>query len=970
MKKITVILILLFGIYLSGYSQQLVDGYILNSENESPLPGVTILNKNNSEYAYSNADGYFRIKASKGDSLECRYIGMQTYTFQVRKYTNNKILLKASLTEIDEVIVIAYGKTKKSQFTGSASSVKKETFKNSSYASLDKLLQAEATGLNAIHQSGDPTEKATVFIRGIGSLSADYDPLYILDGLPVSLNQISSINPRDIESVNVLKDASAISIYGSRGSNGVIIIKSKQATSDKLQIKASTMFSVSETVKDKLNMMNAEEKLRYETQLGLKNLKEEAILERSKNFTNWKDEIFRRGVTKSGSFEIGQRKRNRGYMISLSYYDQKGTVQNSYIKKYTSRINLSQKVSDRIKFVFNTNLAHLKSSQAEGITSRKILKNSPIVQAYLNNPYDAVKDKDGNYLTTTLGPNAIEDLSLIDNVTKQNNLIMHLGTTINLYKGIDFNSKFGVDYQQNILDKYTHPESSIYKGAGVNDHKGDLSRAYRERYNLNQSHTIQALILNKKGHHISSVTGFESTAFKTDDFYVVGKGFASGDLRTLKAASVASSTTGDKAKITGISLFSRINYKFKSNLYIDLSIRRDGSSVFGENKKYANFYSVGAAYNVNSFLKYDKIDYLKIRSSIGTSGNSNIGAYAALPIYSYTDTYNDMSSVSKSQLSNSDLTWEECLSYNVGIDMSAFKSQFGVNIELYRRLTSNLLLNYEISRTNGFTNILKNSGEIRNQGIELSLRYRTKPESAINWSSRFNISYNQNEVTKLPDGRDIHLGFTILREGEAVGSLYSVEYAGVNPANGNPMWYNNNGVPTEEFNAKYSKVQKPGIPPVNGGFFNTVRWKNISFSFDIIFAYGNEIFNNAKYFTNSDGEFAKYNQNRDLLYKQWKKPGDITDVPRQVVGGVNNQFSTKYIEDGSYIKLKNIELMYRLPAKIANSFKCTRAEIFIKANNLVTITSYTGFDPEVATTVDSFRYPSTRSFSLGLNLNF
>jgi TonB-linked SusC/RagA family outer membrane protein len=967
MKKLAILFVFILGTNLL-FAQQFIIGHVYNAEDKASLPGVSVVNKNTSEATVTNQEGFFRISAKLKDELEFRFIGMETLFYQVKDLSEKNIFLSNSYTKIDEVLIIGYGESKKSQFTGSSVKLKNKTFQNSNFASIDKMLQAEAPGLMAIHQSGDPTSKASVFIRGFGSISADYAPLYILDGLPISADQFVSLNPNDIENVSVLKDASSISIYGSKGSNGVIILSSKKAKKNRFHAKFRLQLSYSDVVKDKLNMMNAEEKLRYEKQLGLNNLSEESILKKAQNQTDWKDEIFRQGVTKSGSLELSNSNERSSYFLSFSYFNQKGIVLNSHLKKYTSRVNLNHEINKKIKVYFNASLTHRNAGHADGITSKKVLKNSPIVQAYLNNPYDLVKDKNGNFLNTTLGPNAIEDLTLSKNINKQNNLVLHTGASIRLAKNIKLDSKFGIEYRQNILDKYNHPNTSLYRSLNSTDLKGELSRGYNGKSNLNQSHTLHFDLLSVAKHKLNGVIGFENSKFESDDFFVVGKGFGDGELRTLKSASKASNTTGDKVTITSLSYFSRLNYQYDSKLYLDFTFRRDASSVFGKDKQYGNFYSIGAAYNAQKLINLDQLDYLKLRASLGTSGNSSIPAYSALSIYSYTQTYNNIPAVRKSQLSNKDLTWEKCLSYNAGMDISVFDSSLSLSLDFYKRITSDLLINYEISRTNGFTSLYKNAGEIVNKGVEMSLAYQTNLKANFKWNTKLNLAYNKNEITHLP--KDIQMNFTILREGEALGTLYAVEYAGVNPANGNPMWYNNEGVPTEDFNIKYAKTQKPGIPPLNGGFFNRFHYKSFGFAFDIIFAYGNEIFNNAKYFTNSDGEFSSYNQNRDLLYKQWKKVGDKTDVPRQVKGAVNNQYSTKYIEDGSYLKLKNIELFYNLPSTMTQKLGCSNVQIFVKGNNLLTITKYTGFDPELASTIDAFRYPTTKTISLGVNANF
>lgn len=968
LKNIT--FILFFACYTSlCFSQENIIGYVYDKETTIGLPGVNIVHKKLENACTTNIDGKFTIKANIGDSLVFSFIGMKSKQEIILKLKDNKIFLERDNKALSEVLVIAYGKKKKSEFTGSSSTIDKTVLQNNSYASIDKLLQGKASGLKAITQSGDPNERAAIMIRGVGSLSASFTPLYILDGLAISEDQLVAINTDDIANINVLKDASAISIYGSRASNGVILINTKQAKRGKTKVSISSMYGVAENLKDKLNLMNAEEKLRYEVQLGIKNMSEEAILKKASRENNWKEEIFRKAVTHRNSIQISSGREKTSFLLSLMQYNKKASLQNSSIKKYISRLNINHKISDKFKVKLRTNIARIISGQTTGMTKSKIQKNNPIVQAYLNNPYDMIKDEDGNYLPTTLGPNAIEDLDLIKNTVIHNKLLLNLGIKANIYKKVYLESNFGVDYQQKILDKYNHPDVNMYKGVRDGDPKGDLTRAYTENYSISQSHVLHLPIYINK-HKINARIGFESDINKSDDFISIGKGFASGSLTTLKAATKALSTSGNKTEMASLSYFSNINYSYMSKLFIDVSARRDAASMFGKNNKYANFYALGLAYNINSIIKNENIDFLKIRYSIGTTGNSNISAYAARSLYSFSNTYNNKSASIQYQLRNDNLSWEKSLSSNLGVDLSLLNNKINVSADIYKRTTSDLIFDYQLSRTTGFADIQGNTGEMVNKGIELSITSKNIKTKNFLWSSILNVSYNKNEITKLQNHKDVKLGFTILREGEAIGTLYQVQYAGVNPASGNPIWYNNDGIPTEEYNIEYAKAMKPGIPPLEGGLYNSLKYKNLKFSFNISFAYGNEILNNAKYFTNSDGEFSQYNQNKDLLYKQWKNVGDITEVPRQIQGAVNNQMSSKYVEDGSYIKLKNIEISYNLPKKIITKIACSSASIFIQANNVYTITKYTGSDPELAITIDRFRHPSARSINMGAKINF
>jgi len=968
LKKI--IFILFFICYTSlCFSQENITGYVYEKENSIGLPGVNIVHKKTGNACTTDINGYFSIQANIGDSLQFSFIGMKSKQGVILNIKNRKFFLETENKALNEVLVIAYGKKKKSEFTGSSSTINKEVLQNNSYASIDKLLQGKASGLKAITQSGDPNEKASIMIRGIGSLAAGYAPLYILDGLAISEDQLVAINTDDIDNISVLKDASAISIYGSRASNGVILINTKQAKRGKTRVSISSMYSVAENLEDKLNLMNAEQKLRYELQLGIKNMSEEAIIEKASMQNDWKKEIFRKEISYKNAIQISSGREKTSFLLSLMQYNKQASLQNSSIKKYISRLNINHKVSDKFKINLKTNIARIISGQTTGMTKSKIQKNNPIVQAYLNNPYDMIKDKEGNYLPTTLGPNAIEDLNLIKNTEIHNKLLVNLGIKANVYKQLYLESNFGIDYQQKILDNYNHPGVNMYKGVREGGLKGDLTRAYTENYSISQSHVLH-LPIHINNHRINTRIGFESDINKSDNFISIGKGFASGSLTTLKAATKALSTSGNKTEMASLSYFSNMNYSYMSTFFIDLSARRDAASMFGKNNKYANFYALGLAYNINSLIKNKDIDFLKIRYSIGTTGNSNISAYAARSLYSFSNTYNNKSASIQYQLANDNLSWEKSLSSNIGIDLSILNNKINISADIYKRTTSDLIFDYQLSRTTGFSNIQSNTGEMENKGIELSIKSKNIDTKNFTWSSILNVSYNKNEITKLQNHKDVKLGFTILREGEAIGTLYQVQYAGVNPATGNPMWYNNEGIPSEEYNIEYAQAMKPGIPPLEGGLYNSIKYKNLIFSFNISFAYGNEILNNAKYFTNSDGEFSQYNQNKDLLYKQWKNIGDITEVPRQIQGAVNNQMSSKYVEDGSYIKLKNLEVSYNLPKKIINKIACSSANIFIQANNVYTLSSYTGSDPELAITIDRFRQPSARSINMGAKINF
>jgi TonB-linked SusC/RagA family outer membrane protein len=979
---------LLFFLAANLYSQQrTVRGTVSSATDQLSLPGVTVSIKGTTIGTTTDINGDYEIQVSgSGVILVYSFVGMQSKEVTVGDQTVINVALQSDLVGLEEVVVVGYGTQRRDAVTGAVQIVTSDKIEQIPIASFDQILQGQSAGVNAVANTGRPGAAANVTIRGIGSINAGTQPLYVVDGVPLNasvaayVNPISSINPNDIESVTVLKDASAAAIYGSRAANGVILVTTKRGkAADKSELNYRAQYGISTLARDFFDMMSTDEKIDYEILLGIREEREigdplYVNLDSLRRInTDWRNEMFREAVVNSHELSSrGGNERTR-YFISGSYFYQDGILQRSNFNRITGRLNLDHFVNDRLKFGTSLTMGYEKydwSVDAEAGYSNNVY--NPVFAAYLLNPYEQPRDENGEWITEfdTYFGNPLRELEL--NIDDNNNLKL-VGNVFGEFEPINnliLRSSLGTDFYDYTYRLYYHP-GSIWGSAD----NGSISRGFTRANTTTFSNTARYSFLLDMEHSFTLLGGVETTTNYVETFSGSGRGFPNDKLIQPGVTAVPTGFGGGLSEWAMLSYLGSLNYNFSSKYFVDLTFRRDGSSRFGETNRYANFWSVGVNWNAKSEDFLSNIDWLsnlRVRGSVGTSGNFNIGNYTHIGLYGFGITYNDTPGSAPASPGDSELTWEKSMAYNLGIEFGLI-SRVNTTVEIYRRESTGMLLSVPLSLTTGFGSATRNVGSMYNQGVELTTDIDLLTGEFL-WTFGGNFSYNQNKITSLyldtdefnPTNTSI-----IYKEGFPYGSFFTNEFAGINPATGDALWYDEHGNLTDEFRDSDAKVLegKLFIPPVTGGFNTTLAYKN--FQLDVFFSYVHNkyLLNNTRYFTESHGMFATYSQNTNLL-DHWKQPGDLTSIPNPFNSANNNRFDSRLIENASFLRMRNATLSYTLPSSITQRLGgyIRNMRIYAQGQNLFTWTTYNGFDPEQEGYIELSAYPAVRTVSFGIDL--
>lgn len=899
---------------------------------------------------------------------------------------------------VDEIVVVAYGSAKKSSLTGSVDIVKADQLVKVPVTSFDQALQGKSAGVQVTAATGRPGSKANIKIRGTSSISAGSDPLYVIDGVPMSSSDFASINANDIEYMSILKDASATAIYGSRGSNGVILVTTKKGKTGKTTFNIRAQYGISTKTSDDLNLMNAQEKLTYERQLGSGygatggangGPMTDAEIAAHRN-TDWYDEIFRTGATQLYELNISGGSEKTKFYISGQYYDQDAIVPGSYLNRGTARINVEHTVSDRVKIGVATSAGISK----EGLLRIDRNALNPFNYVYSANPYDAPYNEDGTYNTDiTVGGVALNIFENIENNPNYINRLKLMGAfnlEWKIWDEIKYVTVAGVDFNQAIQYQYNKPESQL---SGILNPNPDDPKGYRND-NFTQRATwlwTNMLTYEKtfnQVHSVKAVVGMEAQASQYRRINAMVEGFATGKLDAISIGSTNKDVLGTTTDWRMLSYLGSAGYTYDDKYIIDAAVRRDGSSRFGADNQFGTFWAVGLGWNMERERFLEDVEWLtrlKLRGSVGTSGNNNIGDYAAQGVYGY-GSYNGASTAYPGRLPNPNLSWEKSMQSSVGLEASFFDSRLNVTFDLYKRKTTDLLLATRLSMTSGFSSRIDNVGEMQNKGYELAISGDIIRTNDWTFSLNGMISQNKNKVEKLYKGNDIMIGWnSLVSEGLPINVYKMVRWAGVNPANGDALYYTKDGDITNVYNSDDAVVLdgKTPDPKYFGSFGARLAYKGIELSGDFYFSGGNYIYNHINFFTQSDGSMMDKNLDRKLLYDQWTKPGDVTNIPEQRLNN-NTQPSTRYLEDGSYLRLRNVTLAYTLPKRWLKPLRMESLRVYAQGLNLFTITNFSGMDPEVgdspttgaaatagpAASVLDFSFPAARTVMFGVEISF
>lgn len=949
-----------------------VKGTVKSAENGEPIFGAYVLSGSGGGTA-TDEQGVYSVSAVPGERLVFQYIGCETSEFTVPSGGSEvicDITLKLDNT-LDDVVVVAYGVRKKGTIAGSVSTVKSEALADVPAASFDQALQGKATGLMVLSNTGEPSATATFQIRGTNSINAGTAPLFILDGLPISASDFNAISPNDIQSVSVLKDATSTSIYGARASNGVVVITTKRGkVAEKARIVFRTQLGFSQLAHGNWNLMNTAERIQYEKEVGLTNGKDYAKLARTD--INWLDEVFTKfAPLQNYELQVSGANERTNYYVSGGYWDQKGTTSDSDFSRANFRANFETKANSWLKIGTNTMFAY--ENYAETMSGEYAL-NTPIAAARFMLPYWNPYKADGSIASINdgswkgLGQNPLEWAKTNPYITKKYKLISGLFLEINPVEGLTIKSQAGVDYTHGAVKTTLLPS---YK---PNNGQGSASRSSSDALNLTIFNTIN-YALETGDHKMNFMVGQEGIMYKADGFSVSTAGQTNDFLLDLSSATRATSWSSSNTAYSYLSFFGRGEYNWDRRWFVEASVRADGSSRFGKAGRWAPFGSVGVMWDAKneSFLKdLGWLSFAQLSLGTGTSGNSSIPNYDHIALVSGGRDYFGNAGIGPYSKGNENLEWEKTWSSNASLHLGFF-NRIDFQVEFYNKLTTNMLMSVPISYADGgYGYRWDNVGGMVNRGVEFDLNIDVLKIKDFSWNINANASYNRNRITELYNGLDeyvISTTGTKLVVGHSYGEFFLNRFAGVNPINGEPLWYTDDGELTDEFKES-DKVMtgKSCIAPWQGGFGTTLSWKGLSLSAQFSWVADRWMVNNDRYFEEGGGLFDAYNQSKRMLYDRWKQPGDITDVPRH---GVSPQFDTHLLEDASFLRLKNLMLAYSLPAGLLSKTNFfTGARAYLQAQNLLTFTPFSGLDPESSSNVYKAQYPMSRQFTLGIELTF
>lgn len=873
---------------------------------------------------------------------------------------------------MDDVVVVAYGVRKKGTIAGSVSTVKNDKLENVPAPSFDQALQGQTTGLSVISNSGEPSKAATFQIRGTNSINSGTAPLFILDGVPISSSDFNTISPSDIESISVLKDASSTSIYGARAANGVVVITTKRGLSmDKAKVTFRAQYGFSQLAQNNWNMMNTAERIQYEKEIGIDTGKDYDVLSRTD--VNWLDMVFNdRAPLQNYEVSVNRATDRLNYFVSGGFYDQDGIAQSSTFRRYNMRANAEVKASDWLKVGTNSMVAYEEVEQAD---DGSYALYTPISACRFMLPYWNPYNEDGSLASendgtwTGTGSNPIEWMANNPVTNKKYKVLSTVFAEITPIKNLTIRAQFGADYSHSTAFMQSFPSYII------NNETGTAGRNSSDMLNLTETTTVNYRWELNSDHSFNFLLGQEGVDYRSEGFQVITSGQSNDFLTNISSGTRASSWADSTTSYSYLSFFGRGEYNYKDLYYADFSVRADASSRFGTGNRWAGFWSLGFMWNLKSepFLKdIEWLSSAQIALSTGTSGNSSIPDYDHLALVSGKANYEDQAGIYPSQSGNEDLSWEKLWSSNVALRLG-FIDRINLDIEFYNKKTTNMLMlvpdSYALT---GEGEHWDNIGAMLNRGVEFNVSADVIRTKDFVWSVNANASYNKNKLLELYNGvqeYEVSTTATKLVVGHSVSEFYINRYAGVNPANGDALWYTKDGQITNEYN-EGDKVMtgKTFDAPWQGGFGTSLAWKGFSLAAQFSWVADRWMFNNDRYFEESNGLYAAYNQSKRLLYDRWKQPGDITDIPRH---GVTPQFDDRFLENASFLRLKNVTLAYAFPQRLLSKTNFfSSARIYLQGQNLLTFTGFTGLDPESSSNVYKAQYPMSRQFTLGVEVSF
>ena len=1013
----------------TGSIQSLVTGVVQDLDG-SPIIGASVYIKGATTGVITDFDGKFSLQAALGNTLVFSYLGMRPQEIVVTGFTPMTVVMQEDVSELNEVVVTGYQTQEKRTITGAISQMKAEEIANLPVQSFDQALQGRMAGVLVQGGSGNPGGPIRVEIRGVGSISAGTQPLYIVDGVEINsedaasnvaaTNPLAFLNPDDIESIEVLKDAAAASIYGAQAANGVVLITTKGGKA------GPTRFSVNyekgiTTSMPLMEMLNSQQYLDVRMQaVGNANpgwtpaqVRTQVLEQNSLPITmtdadiaalpsyDWQEEAFDVGLHDKINLAMTGGTERTKFRVSTSFEKTEGSVAPNDFSRGSLYIRLNHDVNDRLNLWFSTNLSSVTQNASYRSYGSYAYFSSPQYTAPHMLPFLPIYNEDGSYnapyerFPGQLPYNALHGTEINTQVARTKNLLGNFRLSYKILDNLTWQTRVGLNYRVYDTEFYIDPRTQEANARG-----GYKSFRYQNSYVFTNSNTLVYDTSLMGGHNINALLGVEYRAYQRQRVGASAEGFPTYQFRYLSSASTILDAYENGSQNKRAGAFGQLNYNFKKKYMVSGVLRYDGSSRFGLDNKYGLFPAISAGWDISRESFMDNQNWarqLKLRLSYGETGNSSISDFGSRALWNGSGSYGGQAGTLRSQLGNEELRWERNVSYNLGLDFTLAKKFLYGSVDAFQRTSKDLLLNTPLPWTSGFSNIYRNVGEVQNKGLEIDLNSDLVNTRNFKWSANFNISFLKNKVTKLYEGvvetaddeettEEVSSlpGSPGIRLGWPLYTNFRSQYAGVNAATGKPMWWYGQDrltyTPGSQGGTSYTPHGRGNrLSDYYGGLSNTFSYKD--FSLNVFFQYdmGRELYNQTNVRNYGNGSVQRNTLERayDL---SWQQPGQVTAFPRPIDGGVEelasdgNLASTRYLEDASYIRLKQILFKYKLPKRFMPK-GLTSFDAHFSANNVLTWTKWTGYDPEFYIDDSNFtsntgQIPQTRSFVFGINVGF
>jgi len=1029
MKKHLWIFSLLFFCASFVTAQRTVTGTIVDGDNE-PLIGATVLAEGTTVGTVTDIEGKYALKLPEGVTrLVVSYTGFATQELTLGASNVMDITMSIDAVGLNDVIVIGYGTQKRKDVTGSVSSVKASDIENVNLPSFETALQGRAAGVIVNKNSGKPGGGIDVNIRGRTSITASNQPLYVIDGVPLisgdnvdfaqeaiggsNISVLSDLNPEEIESIEVLKDASSAAIYGSRAANGVVLITTKKGSKDgQTRIGLNASYG-NQWLPNKINTITGQEYQDYSVELwgplldaigverSWQSIQDNILGPVGDASTNWQDEIFTNGALRKISANVSGGNQNTQYFGSIGYSGEEGIMRNSGFERYSGRLNLTQKASERLDLGMNLSYSLSKTDQIQN--DNNIF--GALGASILIPPVVPIFNEDGSFGSAFGIENAVAAVTEYENTISRGRLIGSANASYELFNGLSANARLGVDLLDQTEDIY-EPRVLQSSNTGRAVYATVVNRRFIHEYFLKYDNIVG-------GGDLQVIGG---TSFQQDDIrfsFTEAVDFPTDEFTGLTSGASPLTTNGSRTGDNLKSFFGSVNYNYKGKYYFTGTFRADGSSRF-VNNQWGYFPGVSAAWSLadDLFPANNTISQLKLRVGWGQTGNNNINNFLSRQLFGGGANYLDSPGITPTQLGNPDLKWETTTQTNIGLDFGIINDRITGSVDFFIKDTDDLLLNRPIPTTSGFETVIQNVGEVRNTGVDISLTTLNFSKPDFSWSSTFTVGYLKNEVVRLVDGIPFDSGFANrVAEGQPLGTFFGRQVIGIfqnqaeidnsptqpNAAPGDLKFADISGgagpdnilgtaddlAPDGVINDNDRTYIGSALPDFTGGIMNNLSYKGIELNFFFQFAIGNDVYNNNLAF--AEGMNSVFAPTRRAWENRWQQEGDQTDIPRLIRNDPNGnrQDSDRFVEDGSYLRLKTLTLGYQVPSNLLSDIGIASLKVYVSGYNLWTLTDYSWYDPEVnifdggsatgnntSLGTDFLTFPQARSLTFGINLGF